>query len=188
MSDLNLLVVIASTRPGRIGPTVARWFVDEAKAHGGFRVAVADLAEENLPLLDEPHHPRLRNYQHDHTKRWSAKVDAADAVVFVMPEYNYGIAAPLKNAIDYLHAEWAYKPASVVTYGGVSAGTRAALGVQQVAYPLHLFVLPESVNIPFVHSLVTDGELQANDVMAAAVTVQLDALSRVAAALQPLRR
>ena len=188
MSELNLLVIIASTRPGRVGPTVARWFVDEAKAHGGFQITVADLAEENLPLMDEPHHPRLRDYQHDHTKRWSEKVEAADAVVFVMPEYNYGLAAPLKNAIDYLHAEWAYKPASVVTYGGVSAGTRAALGVQQVAYPLHMFVLPESVNIPFVHNLVVDGELQANEVMTKAVTVQLDALARVAEVMQQLRR
>ena len=187
MSELSLLVVIASTRPGRIGPTVARWFVEEAKAHGGFRVEVADLAEENLPLMDEPHHPRLRDYQHDHTKRWSEKVDAADAVVFVIPEYNYGISAPLKNAIDYLHAEWAYKPASVVSYGGVSAGTRAAMGVQQVAYPLHMFVLPESVNIPFVHSLLVDGELRANEVMTKAAATQLDALVKVATALEPLR-
>src|SRR5215471_636365 len=96
VSQLNLLVVVASTRPGRIGLPVSEWFVEAAKQHGGFQVTVADLAEENLPLLDEPHHPRLRQYQHDHTKRWSEKVAAADAIVFVIPEYNYSLGAPLK--------------------------------------------------------------------------------------------
>src|ERR1051325_4932863 len=108
VSELNLLVVVGSTRPGRVGPKVAEWFVDAAKAHGGFQVSVADLAEENLPLLDEPHHPRLQNYQHDHTKRWSEKVAAADAIVFVIPEYNYSLGAAVKNALDYLHHEWRY--------------------------------------------------------------------------------
>ncbi|XVU20826.1 NADPH-dependent FMN reductase [Actinoplanes sp. CA-054009] len=188
MSDLNLLVIVASTRPGRIGPKVADWFVDEAKAHGGFQVNVADLAEESLPLLDEPHHPRMRDYQHDHTKRWSEKVDAADAFVFVMPEYNYGISAPLKNAIDYLHQEWSYKAASVVSYGGVSAGTRSALGLQVPAYPLKLFVVPESVNIPFVSNFLVDGQIQPNETMRNAATTVLDELGRVAAALKPLRK
>ena len=77
MSDLNLLVVVASTRPGRVGLPVSQWFIEAAKAHGGFQVSVADLAEENLPLLNEPNHPRLRRYVHDHTKRWSEKVAAA---------------------------------------------------------------------------------------------------------------
>ncbi|WP_312034641.1 NAD(P)H-dependent oxidoreductase [Actinoplanes sp. TBRC 11911] len=99
MSDLNLLVIVASTRPGRAGLPVSRWFVDVAKGHGGFHVSVADLAEENLPLLDEPYHPKRRNYQNEHTKRWSEKVAAADAFVFINPEYNYGIGAPLKNAL-----------------------------------------------------------------------------------------
>ncbi len=187
MSELNLLVVIGSTRPGRIGPTVAEWFVDAAKAHGGFQVSVADLADQNLPLLDEPHHPRLRNYQHDHTKRWSEKVDAADAIVFVIPEYNYGLGAAFKNALDYLHHEWNYKAASVVSYGGVSAGTRSVMALQPPAYALKLFMVPESVNIPFVHSFVQDGKLVANDVMTAAAKTMLDELSKVATALKPLR-
>ncbi|WP_127508273.1 NADPH-dependent FMN reductase [Actinoplanes solisilvae] len=187
MSELNLLVVVGSTRPGRVGPKVADWFVDAAKAHGGFQVTVADLAEENLPLLDEPHHPRLGNYQNDHTKRWSEKVAAADAIVFVIPEYNYGLGAAFKNALDYLHAEWAYKPASVVSYGGVSAGTRSAMGLQGTAYALRLWMMPESVNIPFVHSLVKDGRLEATEAMDRAATAVLDELAKVGAALEPLR-
>ena len=90
--------------------------------HGGFEIDFADLAEVNLPFMDEPNHPRFHRYTHQHTLDWSARVEAADAFVFVMPEYNYGFTAPLKNAIDYLHAEWAYKPVGLVSYGGVAAG------------------------------------------------------------------
>src|SRR6188508_1607060 len=93
----KLMIIIASTRPGRVGLPVARWFARDAIAHGGFEVEVTDLAELALPFMDEPNHPRLRQYTHQHTKEWSAKVDAADAFVFVMPEYNYGFNAPLKN-------------------------------------------------------------------------------------------
>ena len=187
VSELNLLVVVGSTRPGRVGPKVADWFVDAAKAHGGFQVNVADLADENLPLLDEPHHPRLQNYQNDHTKRWSEKVAAADAIVFVIPEYNYGLGAAFKNALDYLHGEWNYKAASVVSYGGVSAGTRSALQLQSSAYALKLFMIPESVNIPFVHSLVQEGELRPTEIMTTAATAVLNELAKVSTALKPLR-
>jgi NAD(P)H-dependent FMN reductase len=187
VSDLNLLVVVASTRPGRVGLPVSQWFVEAAKAHGGFQVSVADLAEENLPLLNEPHHPRLRKYVHDHTKRWSEKVDAADAIVFVIPEYNYGLGAPLKNALDYLHQEWNYKPASVVSYGGVSAGTRSAMSLQGVAYSLKLFMIPEAVNIPFVATFLRDGVLEPNDIMTNAAATMLNELGKVATALKPLR-
>jgi NAD(P)H-dependent FMN reductase len=188
VSELNLLVVVASTWPGRIGLPVSQWFVEAAKEHGGFQVSVADLAEENLPFLDEPHHPRLRKYQHDHTKRWSEKVDAADAIVFVIPEYNYAIGAPLKNALDYLNHEWAYKAASVVSYGGVSAGVRSAMALNAVTYPLKMFLVPEAVNIPFVHSFRgEDGQIHPNDTMTGAARAMLDELSRVATALKPLR-
>lgn len=187
MSEPNLLVVVASTRPGRIGLPVSQWFVEAAKEHGGFQVTVADLAEENLPLLDEPHHPRLRNYLHDHTKRWSEKVAAADAIVFVIPEYNYALGAALKNALDYLHHEWHYKAASVVSYGGVSAGVRSAVALHGVAYALKLFMIPESVNIPFVWTFLAEGQITPNDVMTAAATTMLDELGKVAVALQPLR-
>ena len=189
MSELNLLVVVASTRPGRIGLPVSQWFVEAAKEHGGFQVTVADLAEENLPFLDEPHHPRLRNYLHDHTKRWSEKVAAADAIVFVIPEYNYAIGASLKNALDYLHHEWNYKPASVVSYGGVAAGTRSAMALHDVAYALKIFLVPESVNIPFVRNFLgDDGQIHPNEVMTGAAKAVLDELQKVAPVLKPLRQ
>ena len=184
---LNLLVVVASTRPGRVGLPVSQWFVDAAKAHGGFQVSVADLAEENLPLLDEPHHPRLRRYQHDHTKRWSEKVADADAFVFVIPEYNYGLSASMKNAIDYLHTEWRYKPATVVSYGGVSAGTRSAVGLHGAGYALNLFVISQAVNIPFVGNRIDDSRFDPTEATETAATAALDELVKVAEAMRPLR-
>ena len=124
MTKPTLMIVIASTRPGRVGKPVADWFRARAEADGAFAIDVADLAAIALPFMDEPQHPRLRRYQHQHTRDWSARVEAADAFAFVMLEYNFGFNAPLKNAIDYLNQEWHYKPIGLVSYGGVSAGTR----------------------------------------------------------------
>src|SRR5690348_6985079 len=127
---MTLLVVIASTRPGRVGPAVADWFVDEARKHAGFDVEVADLAELAMPLFDEPAHPSTGQYVHEHTKRWSAMVADAAPCVFVMPEYNHSYDAALKNALDYLLREWAYKPVAFVSYGGGSGGLRAVQAIK----------------------------------------------------------
>lgn len=184
----KLLIVIASTRPGRVGLPVARWFEAHARAHGGFEIEVADLAEIDLPFMDEPNHPRLRKYIHQHTKDWSARVEAADAFALVMPEYNYGFTAPLKNAIDYLHMEWVYKPVGLVSYGGISAGTRAAQMIKQVLTTLKMYPLPEAVSIPFVAQFVDDeGVLRPNEVMEQAATAMLDETLRMVGALKGLR-
>jgi len=187
-SKPRLQIIIASTRPGRVGLPVAQWLYDRAVAHGGFEVEIVDLAEINLPFMDEPNHPRLRQYTHQHTKDWSAKVDAADAFVFVMPEYNYGFTAPLKNAIDYLHHEWQYKPVGFVSYGGVSAGTRAVQMVKQVVTTLKMVPVSQAVSIPFVQQFIgEEGEVQANETMETAARAMLDELQRWTAALEPLR-
>jgi NAD(P)H-dependent FMN reductase len=96
-----LEVVTASTRPGRTGRAFADWFIGVAADHGAFEVVDVDLATVALPFLDEPHHPKLGRYVHEHTKQWSATVSRADALVFVTPEYNYGYNAVLKNALDF---------------------------------------------------------------------------------------
>lgn len=185
----KLEIIIASTRPGRIGPTVAQWIDEEARAHAGFgEIELVDLAEVNLPFMNEPHHPRLAQYTHQHTRDWSAKVSEADAFVFVMPEYNYGFNAELKNAIDYLHNEWKYKPVGLVSYGGVAAGTRAAQMIKQVVTTLKMSPLPEAVSIPFVHQFVTEEEgFVPNEVMVGSAKAMLDELVRVSDALRPLR-
>ena len=184
----QLQVIITSTRPGRIGLPVGEWFADRARAHGGFKVDVLDLADIDLPFMDEPKHPRLRQYVHQHTKDWSAMVDSGDAFVFVMPEYNYGLNAPMKNAIDYLHHEWQHKPVGFVSYGGVSAGTRAVQMAKQVVTTLKMVPLPEAVSIPFVAQFLDDeGHLQPNETMDTAADAMLDELLRYADALAPLR-
>jgi NAD(P)H-dependent FMN reductase len=170
-----------------MGLPVARWFLGQAHAHGAFQVQAVDLATLGLPFMDEPHHPRLRRYVHDHTKRWSATVDAADAFVFVMPEYNHGLTAPLKNALDFLHAEWKYKPVGFVSYGGVSAGSRAVQMARHVVAALKMTPVLEAVSIPFVARLVDDAVLQANEAMDLAAGAMLDELARLEAALRPLR-
>jgi len=183
----TLTVIVGSTRPGRIGLPVATWVAERAGAHGAFDVRLADLAEVALPLLDEPHHPRLRRYEHEHTRRWSAIVEASDAFVFVTPEYNHGIAAPLKNALDYLAVEWARKPAGIVSYGGVSAGLRAAGQLKQVLAALKVVPVGGGVPIPMVRERVQDGSVVANEPMTKAVEAMLDELVAWHGALAPLR-
>jgi NAD(P)H-dependent FMN reductase len=184
----KLLIVIASTRPGRVGLPVGRWFEFQARAHGAFEVQVADLLELDLPFMDEPNHPRLAQYSHQHTKDWSAMVNAADAFVFVMPEYNYSFTAPLKNAIDFLHNEWQYKPVGFVSYGGVSGGTRAVQMVKQVVTTLKVMPLPEAVTIPFVAQFIDDaGDFAPNEMIEQSAKAMLDELVRVSGALAVLR-
>ena len=183
----NLTIIIGSTRPGRAALPIANWFADRAKAHGGFDVTVADLAQIDLPLFNEPNHPRLRQYTHDHSKAWSETIAAADAIVIVTPEYNYGYPAALKNAIDYLHHEWLYKPVGFVSYGGVAAGTRAVQQLKQVLTTLRMVPVFDSVNIPFHSQFLADGVLTPNEVMEQAATAMLDELARTEQALRPLR-
>ncbi len=184
----QLHVILASTRPGRAGEPIADWFAARARAHGGFDVDLVDLADVGLPFFDEPAHPRLRRYEHDHTKAWSARIDAADAFVFVTAEYNHGYPATLKNAIDFLHTEWQYKPLGFVTYGGVAAGTRAQQQLKQVAGALKMWPLTEAVNIPFHTQFIDeDGAVQANEVMENAADAMLDELVAIEAALRGQR-
>jgi NAD(P)H-dependent FMN reductase len=184
----RLQIIIASTRPGRVGLPVADWFTARARAEGSFEIEVVDLAELDLPLMDEPNHPRLRRYEHQHTKDWSASVDAADAFVFVIPEYNHSVTAPLKNAIDYLHEEWMYKPAGFVSYGGISAGTRALQALKPVVSVLRMTPVTEAVNIPFVRQFIDEDEVfQPNEVLEQAADAMLVELARVEGALRTLR-
>lgn len=185
---MKLLVVICSTRPERAGVPVATWFFDRAKAQGAFEAELVDLKEVGLPLLDEPEHPRFGRYQHEHTKAWSAKVKSADAFVFVTPEYNYGPPASLVNALDYLAAEWAYKPCAFVSYGGVSGGTRSVQMSKQIVTTLRMMPLPEAVVVPFVgKQLDENGAFKGGEPHEGAAKALLAELARWATALAPLR-
>jgi NAD(P)H-dependent FMN reductase len=184
-----LQVVIASVRDERKGVLVADWFIGEAEKHGGFEVERIDLAEVNLPLFNEPRHPRLRKYEHEHTKAWSRTVDRADAYVFVTPEYDYGIPAPLANALQYLVHEWAYKPLGFCSYGGVSAGTRGVQMTKQIATTVKLVPMFEAVSIPFFTEKIDaeSGLFDPGPEQARAAVVMLDEMLRWEAALRTLR-
>jgi NAD(P)H-dependent FMN reductase len=182
-----LQVISGSTRPGRRGIAIARWIQRLAEEHGGFDVELVDLAEVGLPVMDEPNHPRLRQYVHPHTHDWSATVDRADAFVFVTPEYNHSFPAGLKNALDYLSAEWADKPAAIASYGGVSAGLRAATALKPVLAALRMVPVVEAVSVPFFAQFLDGGEFVPNAELEAGGKAMLDELARLTPALLNLR-
>ncbi|UAL29736.1 NAD(P)H-dependent oxidoreductase [Nocardioides rotundus] len=123
-------VIIGSTRPVRIGPQLADAIAERIAADGA-EPEVLDLREIDLPFMNEPRMPALGDYQHDHTKAWAEKVDALDGVVLLTPQYNGGIPAPLKNAIDTVYTEWNDLPTLVVSYGG-RGGQMAADALKNV--------------------------------------------------------
>jgi NAD(P)H-dependent FMN reductase len=183
----HLHVIAASVRSERACLPIAQWFVEFARSHGHFTVRLVDLKEINLPLLDEPHHPRLQKYQYDHTKAWSAIVREADAYVFVTPEYNFGPPPALINALDYVYLEWNYKAAGFVSYGGLSGGTRSVQVTKQVVTTLKMMPMFEAVNIPFFAQFLKDGTFQSSDSHQKAATAMLDELARWTGALASLR-
>lgn len=145
-----IAVISGSASPHRTGAPIVDWIAAKLRERG-VDVDVVDLQELGLPFYDEPNLPRLQSYVHQHTKDWAARVGAADAFIFVTPEYNGSFPAILKNALDYLHHEWHYKPAGVVTYGGgLSAGFRGAQALRQVLAALYMVPIQEAVAIPFV--------------------------------------
>lgn len=186
---MRLQVITASTRRGRKGHLVAEWFLERARSHAGFEIEPIDLAEVALPLFDEPSHPRLGNYEHEHTKEWSRTVSRADAYVFVTPEYDYGPPASLVNALQHLSREWAYKPVGFVSYGGVSGGTRSVQVTKLTVTALRMVPLVEAVAIPFFSQYIDKetGRFDPGEVQAKAAATMLDALVRWAAALAPMR-
>ena len=185
---MKLTVIIASVREGRQGEAVARWFVERATQHGKFDVEVADLKEHNLPIFDEPHHPRLKKYVHDSTKQWSALVDGSDAFVFVTPEYNYTMPPALVNAVDTLYHEWTYKPVGFVSYGGVSGGIRSVQTAKLMVTGFKMMPMVEAVNIPFFTQLIENGVFKSNETYDKAVGPMLDELLKWTEALKRLRQ
>jgi NAD(P)H-dependent FMN reductase len=179
--------VNTSTRPGRVGPSIARWFHDYAQSHGKFDAHLVDLADFNLPVYDEPQHPSRRKYEHDHTRAWSASVNAADAFVFVVPEYNFMPPPSFVNAIDYLFWEWQYKPVGFVSYGGVSGGLRSAQQARQMASGVKMMPVPEGVALPNVFQQIKDGKFEANDLNIQGAASTLNEMLKWAEALKPLR-
>lgn len=185
---IALAVIVCSVRPGRVGPSVAAWFIDAAREHDGFDVSLVDLADVALPLLDEPAHPSKQLYEHEHTKRWADIVDRADAFVFVTPEYDYFAPASVVNAIQYLSKEWQYKAAGVVSYGGVSGGLRSTQTLRLLLANLDVHAVKDSVSIQFVARQIHDGVLTPPDHARPSAMKMLDELHTWSVALATIRR
>jgi len=131
------LVIAGSVRPQRIAPRVAEWVAEVGRETTGGSFETVDLRDWPLPMDDEPAVPASGDYAGAHTRAWSRRVGAADAFVFVTPQYNWGYPAPLKNALDHLYREWGGKPAMIVTYGG-RGGDKCAGQLLQVCEGLHM--------------------------------------------------
>jgi NAD(P)H-dependent FMN reductase len=121
---LRIGIVVGSTRPGRRAPSLAEWILGIAGDRKDVTFEIVDIQDYDLPVLDEPMPPSMGNYTQAHTKKWAAKVASLDGFVFVTPEYNHSISGALKNAIDFVYAEWNNKAAGFVSYG-TTGGARA---------------------------------------------------------------
>ena len=184
----NLKIISSSVRPGRKGPLVASWITGIAKQHGSFNVELLDLGEINLPMMNEPEHPRFKKYQHEHTKKWSAMIDEADAFIFVTAEYDYNYPAPLRNAIEYLAQEWAYKAAGIVSYGGISAGTRAANSLKSDLATMSVVPLAQAVHFSLFTQLINEkGEFKPHETSHKAAETMLRELVRWTKGLKSIK-
>ncbi|HEY8036144.1 MAG TPA: NAD(P)H-dependent oxidoreductase [Methylobacter sp.] len=150
---LKIAIIIGSTRPGRNGEAVAKWVYEIAKKRRDAEFELVDIKDFELPLLDEPVPPSMGQYSKPHTKRWAAKINSFDGFVFVTPEYNHGISGALKNAIDFLFAEWNNKVAGFVSYGSVG-GARAVEQLRLVLAEVQIATVRNQVLL----SLFTDFE------------------------------
>jgi NAD(P)H-dependent FMN reductase len=147
----RIAIIIGSTRPGRNGETVARWVYDIAAKRDDAEFELVDLKDFNLPHLDEVMPPSLGQYSQPHTLRWAEKIASFDGYVFVTPEYNHSTSGALKNAIDFLYAEWNNKAAGFVSYGS-AGGARAVEHLRLVMGELQVADVRSQVTL----SLFTD--------------------------------
>lgn len=184
---MKLMIIVGSVRPGRVGLPVAEWVRTSVEADGRFEVDFVDLAELALPFMDEPAHPAKRQYTKPHTIAWSERVDAVDAVILVSPEYNHSYSPALKNAIDFLGQEWKHKPVSLVSYGGVSAGSRGVAALEPVLTTVGLAKIGANVEINFVSAHVKDGVFTPEEKHDSILHTSMNQLHETALALAPLR-
>jgi NAD(P)H-dependent FMN reductase len=187
-NTMKVKIITSTVRPGRKGPVIGKW-VTEAAEKFGFEAELLDLGVVNLPLMDEAVHPILKQYEHEHTKQWSAKIEEADAFIFVTAEYDYNYPAPLKNALEYLVHEWAYKPSGIVSYSiGPFAGVRAGVHLKADLISLRNIGLAEMVTIPSFNQFINeDGNFIPNELLEKSVEVMFIQLKRWAKGLKAIK-
>jgi NAD(P)H-dependent FMN reductase len=181
------MVVIGSVRPGRIGLSIALWVHEHITERGGFEIDFVDLAELNLPMVDERRLPKAQQYGRSHTAQWSARVEQADAFLFVSPEINSSFSPALKNALDFLFHEWSRKPVGIVSYGGRGGGAFGTAALRPVLSELQLIAASTHIDIPKASSQVDDGFFIPNKEQTARLDGLLDELRALAPALRTVR-
>ena len=130
-------IITGSTRPGRNGEAVGKWVYELARQRTDATFELIDLVDQKLPLLDEVFPPAMARYEQPHTLDWAAKIGSFDGFVMVTAEYNHSTPAALKNALDFLHAEWNNKAVGFVGYGS-AGGTRAVEHLRVIAAELQM--------------------------------------------------
>jgi NAD(P)H-dependent FMN reductase len=186
-SDMTRIgIIIGSTRPGRNGEAVARWVHDVAAQRTDAEFELVDLLDYKLPHLDEAYPPSLGQYTEPHTLEWAKTIASFDGFVMVTPEYNHSTSGALKNAIDFLYAEWNNKAVGFVSYGSVG-GTRAVEHLRLIAAELQMADVRSQVAL----SLFTDFEnfsvFKPNEFQLDALRATLDQVVAWTKALAPLR-
>jgi NAD(P)H-dependent FMN reductase len=180
-------IILGSTRPNRNGEQVAKWVYDIASQRGDAEFELIDLRDYPLPHLDEPLPPAMGQYQNDHTKQWADKIASFDGFVMVTPEYNHSTSGVLKNAIDYLYAEWNNKAVGFVSYGSVG-GARAAEHLRLVAGELQMADVRQQVALSLLTEFENFSVLKPSDYSLASLSTLLDQVIAWSTALAPLRQ
>jgi NAD(P)H-dependent FMN reductase len=179
-------IVIGSTRPGRNAEQVALWVQEQARKRSDAQFELVDIKDYNLPLLDEPLPPSMGKYSKPHTKNWAQKIASLDAFVFVAPEYNHGMTGALKNAIDFLYAEWNNKAAGFVSFGG-AGGARAAEQLRTVMGEVQVADVRQQVMFSFYTDFENFSVLKPTPAHEAALATLLDQLVAWGGAMKVLR-
>jgi NAD(P)H-dependent FMN reductase len=185
--SLKIAVIAGSTRPGSHADVVADWYVEKAKAVEGIEFDIIKLTDVDLPFLNEPVPPATQQYQHDHTKAWSKKIDGYDGYVWISAEYNHSVPAALKNAIDYLYNEWARKPVALVSYGSMG-GVRAAEHLRQIAAELQMASIRQTVMIMQPWAMLDDNGKLIEDLVHGDPQAQAEDLKWWAKALKNAKK
>jgi NAD(P)H-dependent FMN reductase len=180
-------IILGSTKPGRNGEAVAKWVYNIAKQREDAQFELVDVKDFDLPLYDEPYPAAMQKYTKEHTKKWSKKISEFDGYVLVTAEYNHGIPGALKNAIDFLNAEWKNKSVGFVSYGS-AGGSRAVEQLRLVAAELQM----ADVRVQVMLSLFTDFQdmsiFKPDPRHEGEVHTVLDQVIAWADALKPLRQ
>jgi NAD(P)H-dependent FMN reductase len=180
-------IIIGSTRPNRNGEQVAKWVYDVAARRSDAEFELVDLRDYPLPHLDEPLPPAMGQYQNEHTRQWADKIASFDGFVIVTPEYNHSTSGVLKNAIDYLYAEWNNKAVGFVSYGSVG-GARAVEHLRLVAGELQLADVRQQVALSLLTEFENFSVLKPSDYSLASLSTLLDQVIAWSTALTPLRQ